>query len=134
MKKFLKTITVLIILCMLVLTLSGCGKKKEEKNIESENKLNAIEAPSQQHIQENISTTEETSNDEQADKEMKKSIYEYYNLFKDYAAASDNQEIKSEVRTLLSLMITRPALAVEITNELLKASSIPSFGIHAVEE
>ena len=72
MKKFLKTITVLIILCMLVLTLSGCGKKKEEKNIESENKLNAIEAPSQQHIQENISTTEETSNDEQADKEMKK--------------------------------------------------------------
>ena len=65
---------------------------------------------------------------------MKKSIYEYYNLFKDYAAASDNQEIKSEVRTLLSLMITRPSLAVEITNELLKASSVPSFGTDAVEE
>ena len=45
MKKFLKTITVLIILCMLVLTLSGCGKKKEEKNIEIENKLNVIETP-----------------------------------------------------------------------------------------
>ena len=43
MKKILKTITVLIILCMLVLTLSGCGKKKEEKNIEIENKLNVIE-------------------------------------------------------------------------------------------
>lgn len=64
---------------------------------------------------------------------MKKNIYEYYNLFKDYAAASDNQEIKSEVRTLLSLMITRPALAVELTNELLESGSIPSFGINAVE-
>lgn len=73
MKKFLKTITVLIILCMLVLTLSGCGKKKEEKNIEIENKLNVIETPDQEHTQENILTTEETSNDEQADKEMKKS-------------------------------------------------------------
>lgn len=73
MKKILKTITVLIILCMLVLTLSGCGKKKEEKNIEIENKLNVIETPDQEHTQENILTTEETSNDEQADKEMKKS-------------------------------------------------------------
>ena len=73
MKKILKTITVLIILCMLVLTLSGCGKKKEEKNIEIENKLNVIETPDQEHTQENILTTEETSNDENDDKEMKKS-------------------------------------------------------------
>lgn len=76
MKKILKTITVLIILCMLVLTLSGCGKKKEEKNIEIENKLNVIETPDQEHTQENILTTEETSNDENDDKENEKKSVE----------------------------------------------------------
>lgn len=63
---------------------------------------------------------------------MKKTLYEYYLLFKDYAAASDSNILKSEVRTLLSIMTHNEELAADITNTLLEKGTIPSFGIEEV--